>query len=255
MRTTPPQAREFGLIVIGDEVLFGSREDRHFDYFRRLLRGHNFSLIRFWLLPDKPASLTTQLRSSMQEGLPVFVCGGIGATPDDHTRACAAAAANSELRRHPQAAALIEERFGAEAYPTRIHMADLPADCELIPNPFNGIPGFSLRRHFFLPGFPQMAWPMAEWVLDTHFSQTGQALQEASLRVLDIPESKLVPLMERLFNRFPGLKLYSLPHLGDSPFIELGFRGSGDIETAVQALRQGLDGLEVRYEEMPRHPG
>ncbi len=245
-------ASEFGLIVIGDEILFGSREDRHFDHFRRLLGGRNFSLIRFWLVPDRPETLTTQLRFSMQEELPVFVCGGIGATPDDHTRACAAAAANRELQRHPEAAALIEQRFGAEAYPTRIHMADLPAECELIPNPFNGIPGFSLRRHFFLPGFPQMAWPMAEWVLDNHFERSGGPLQEASLRVMDVPESLLVPLMEELFERFEGLKLYSLPHLGDTPFIELGFRGSGDIEAAVQTLRQGLDARKVRYQEMER---
>ena len=247
-----PQPAEFGLIVIGDEILFGSREDRHFDHFRRLLGGRDFSLTRFWLVPDKPETLTAQLHFSMQDGLPVFVCGGIGATPDDHTRACAAAAADRELKRHPEAAALIEQRFGAEAHPTRIHMADLPAGCELIPNPFNGIAGFSLRRHFFLPGFPQMAWPMAEWVLEKHFEQSGGPLREAALRVMDVPESLLVPLMEELFERFAALKLYSLPHLGDPPFIELGFRGRGDIEAAIGALRRGLDTRNVRYQEMPQ---
>jgi molybdopterin-biosynthesis enzyme MoeA-like protein len=246
-----PHPAAFGLIVIGDEILFGSREDRHFDHFRRLLGGRDLSLTRFWLVPDEPEALTAQLRFSMQDGMPVFVCGGIGATPDDHTRACAAAAADTPLQRHPEAAALIEQRFGVEAYPTRIQMADLPAGCELIPNPVNGIAGFSLRRHFFLPGFPQMAWPMAEWVLENHFVPSGHPLQEACLRVTGVPESMLVPLMEALFDRFEELKLYSLPHLGDSPCIELGFRGTGDIEAALRALRQELTARNIRYQEMP----
>jgi molybdopterin-biosynthesis enzyme MoeA-like protein len=246
---SPPDV--FGLIVIGDEILFGSREDRHFEYFRHLLSERDFSLVRFWLVPDEPEPLTKQLRFSMQDNLPVFVCGGIGATPDDHTRQCAAEAGNKELQRHPQAVALIEKRFGAGAYPTRIRMADLPVDCELIPNPINEVPGFSMSRHFFLPGFPQMAWPMAEWVLERYFAGSGASLQEASLWVPDVPESKLVPLMETLCERFDGLKLFSLPHLGDTSFIELGFRGSGDIESAMRELRRGLQAAKVHFQTAP----
>ncbi len=67
----------------------------------------------------------------------VFVFGGIGATPDDHTRQCAADAAGLALVRHPRGAAIIEKRFGREAYPQRIHMAHLPSGCALIPNPVN----------------------------------------------------------------------------------------------------------------------
>ncbi len=237
----------FGLIVIGDEVLFGRRQDSHFQHFRELLGSRGLRLLRCWLLPDQAATLTEHLRFSMRQGLPCFVCGGIGATPDDLTRPCAAEAAGVPLTRHPQAAALIEARFGEAAYPTRIRMADLPADSELIPNPHNRIPGFSIARHHFLPGFPEMAWPMAEWVLEQHYSALASPLVEGSLRIPETPESALVPLMEAFEGRYPGLKLYSLPHMGEESWIELGLRGRGDIEGALAALSQALDEAGFRY--------
>jgi molybdopterin-biosynthesis enzyme MoeA-like protein len=240
---------QFGLILIGDEILFGRRQDSHFNHFRQLLSSRGLRLSRCWLLPDEADSLTAHLRFSLQSDLPVFVCGGIGATPDDLTRPCAAEAVGVPLERHPEAAALIEERFGEAAYPTRIRMADLPAGCELIPNPHNRIPGFSIRRHHFLPGFPEMAWPMAEWVLETLYVARHSAIQEVSLWITDTPESTLVPLMEAFEGRFPGLKLYSLPRLGKPPRIELGLRGRGDIDAALTALRQELKKADIPFQQ------
>jgi molybdopterin-biosynthesis enzyme MoeA-like protein len=229
----------FGLIVIGDEVLNGRRTDKHLPAFKERLGALGHELAWYWVLPDEPRVLIEHLRFSLALGGPAFVCGGIGATPDDHTRACAAAAVGVGLTRHPQAAALIEGRFGEAAYPLRIRMADLPAGCALIPNPVNQIPGFSLQRHWFLPGFPQMAWPMADWVLERHY-RVAAPLEERAVRVTGVPESQLIPLMEDLGRRFPGLKLFSLPHLGEDPHILLGFRGRGGLEQGMGALREAL---------------
>lgn len=77
-------------------------------------------------------------------------------------------------------------------------MANLPRGAELIPNPYNQIPGFSINQHHFLPGFPQMAWPMAEWVLDQLYPSSSQQLSELSLQVIDTPESALVAIMVRI---------------------------------------------------------
>jgi molybdopterin-biosynthesis enzyme MoeA-like protein len=243
------QIDSFGLIVIGDEILFGQRQDSHVNHFRERLDSRGLKLARCWLLPDEAASLTEHLRFSMQSGLPVFVCGGIGATPDDLTRPCAAEAAGVALTRHAEASALIEERFGEAAYPTRIRMADLPQGCALIPNPYNRIAGFSIKGHHFLPGFPEMAWPMAEWVLEKNYPSQVTAIAEASLLVLETPESTLVPIMEAFTGRFPELKLFSLPHLGETPEIELGLRGRGDIATAIKALAQALDQADIPYRQ------
>jgi len=242
----------FGLIVIGDEVLNGRRQDRHLGTFKEMVATRGHQLAWCLILPDDPAVLTRQLSASMASRAPVFCCGGIGATPDDHTRACAAAAAGVELARHAEAARLLEERFGADAYPQRIRMAELPSGASLIPNPVNQVPGFGINAHWFLPGFPQMAWPMAEWVLDHHYTRAAEALHERALVVRGTSESRLIPLMERLGVQFPGLKLFSLPHLGENEadrHILLGFRGRGDLSGAMAALREALAAEGVEYRE------
>ncbi len=247
---TTGERLDFGLIVIGDEILDGVRTDKHLPAFRERLKARGHRLAWCWVLPDDPDRLTRQLRASMAEGLPVFCCGGIGATPDDHTRACAAAAAGVDLVRQPEALALIEAQFGEAAYPFRVRMADLPAGAELVPNPVNRIPGFSLGAHWFLPGFPRMAWPMAEWVLDRHYASAA-APAEASVKVSGVPESGLIPIMSALDGRFAGLKLFSLPHLGDEPadrYVLLGFRGVGDLSGAMEALTAALDEAGMAHE-------
>ncbi|MEJ2576769.1 MAG: molybdopterin-binding protein [Gammaproteobacteria bacterium] len=241
----------FGLVVIGDEILSGKRRDRHFEGFRDLLAQRGFGLAWFQILADDPALITERLRTGMREQRPVFCCGGIGATPDDHTRACAAAAAGVALERHADAVAEIEARFGAEAYPTRVRMADLPAGATLIPNPYNRIPGFSILEHHFLPGFPDMAHPMAAWVLDNLYGAAAEPERELALRVPGVTESALVDLMERLVRAYPGFKLFSLPRLGAPGFVELGFRGRGDLESAYTALCQALRAAGHAYEEVP----
>jgi molybdopterin-biosynthesis enzyme MoeA-like protein len=242
-------SRGFGLIVIGDELLQGGRRDRHLEHFRELLRGRGLGLAWCWILPDQADVLAAQLRRSMGDGLPVFCCGGIGATPDDLTRQCAARAAGVPLERHPGALAEIEGRFGADAWPHRVLMADLPQGCGLIPNPQNRIPGFSLNRHWFLPGFPELAWPMAEWVLDTHFPQAGTPIAERAVWVEGVAESALLPLMESLQSRFPGLKLFSLPRLGARHHVELGFRGREGLDQAFAALLAELNAAGLPYRD------
>lgn len=238
----------FGLIVIGDEILNARRRDRHFAGIGGLLRERGFSLAWLRVLPDDPDYLSAELSRTMAEGIPVFCCGGIGATPDDHTRACAARAAGVALERHPGAVAEIEARFGEEAYPQRIKMAEFPEGSELIPNPYNRIPGFSIRCHYFMPGFPDMAHPMAAWVLDNHFADGGTPERQRAVRVRGVSESQLMELMEELDGCFAGAKLFSLPRLDVGYQIDLGFRGRGDIEAAFEALLAGLTARDVSFE-------
>jgi molybdopterin-biosynthesis enzyme MoeA-like protein len=240
-----------GILVIGDELLLGKRQDQHLPRMIAILdaRGLRLDWARF--VGDDPPLLEETLRETFASGDLVFSFGGIGATPDDVTRQCAAAAAGVPLARHPEAAALIEARFGAAAHPNRILMADLPRGAGLIPNPVNRIAGFSLRDHHFLPGFPNMAWPMAEWVLDTHYRARfpSQPETERSVRVHEVAESALIPAMRELLACFPAVKLASLPSAINSGEIELGVRGEeADVARAFGWLIARLDALGVRHD-------
>ncbi len=231
---------KFGLMVIGDEILSGRRKDTHVAWFRKILRDQGFSLAWVQILPDDPDILVRQLQQSMQAREQVFSCGGIGATPDDHTRQCAAEAADVPLVRHPEAAALIEKQFPDSAWPHRIRMADLPQGSQLIPNPVNNVPGFSINAHYFMPGFPDMAHPMGQWVLQHWYQPDSHPQREQSLRVYGASENELMPILEKLTRDWPQLKLFSLPRMGEKSFVELGFVGNERLEEAFQALQEAL---------------
>ena len=232
---------DFGMLVVGSELLSGKRQDGHFPFLVEALGRRGLELQWCEYLTDDPVRLTARLAVTMASDDIVFSFGGIGATPDDHTRAAAASAAGVALERHPEAAAIIEERFGEEAYPRRIHMAHLPARCTLIPNPVNRIAGFSVGDHHFVPGFPQMAWPMVEWVLDGRYAefQRDEGPVETLLTLPGVSEGQLMEIMQRFVERFPSLRLACLPHMdGDYRETELGIRGE---PAAVDEARGWLE--------------
>lgn len=244
---------DFGAIIIGDEILSGKRQDKHMVHVIEALARRGIELSWCEYLGDHPDRITATLTRTLAAADAVFCFGGIGATPDDHTRRCAAAAAGVPLCRHPDAAAEIEAQFGPEAYPKRILMAELPEGSRIIPNPFNRVPGFSLGHHHFLPGFPEMAWPMMDRVLDTlypHLHHLAQLVDEAII-VKDASESQLLDIMNDCVARFPELRLFSLPHFApEGRRIELGVRGDRDaVPVAMEYLRQGVSALGLRWQE------
>lgn len=244
-----------GMLIVGDELLSGKRQDKHLPKVIELLGARGMSLSWARMVGDDAELLTANLRETFASGDVVLSFGGIGGTPDDVTRQCAAAAAGVAITRHPEAVAILEERFGAEAYPNRIRMAELPEGATLIPNPVNRVPGFSLGHHHFVPGFPNMAWPMIEWVLDTRYRSlfSTAPVVERLLRVLGKPESELIPLMDSVLAQVPGIKLASLPSTEHRSRIELGVKGAPEaVGAAWRLLIAGLDALEATWEPLER---
>ncbi|WP_148716008.1 competence/damage-inducible protein A [Chitinolyticbacter meiyuanensis] len=226
----------FQLFIIGDEILEGRRQDKHFSAVleRLLARGHGLAGVRY--LPDDRDGLTAAFAETLSVGAHVISCGGIGATPDDHTRQALALAANVALELHAEAAAFIVARSGDAAYPHRIRMAEFPLGAQLIPNPVNQVAGCSYRHHHLLPGFPEMAWPMLEWVLD-HLYRPGEAPQKRSLIVPDAREGDLIALMEQLVDNHPALRFSCLPSFGNARHagVHLEFTLTGDAQEAARA--------------------
>ena len=243
----------FGAFIIGDEILVGKREDKHLSAVIAALAKRGLRLAWAQYLGDDLDRLTAALRRSFSTSDVVFSFGGIGATPDDHTRQCAAAALNVQLRIHPEAEREIRGRFGGELTPQRLAMGEFPEGSVIIPNPVNRIPGFSVREHHFVPGFPQMAWPMVEWVLDTKYRKlfNQDRWAEASILVYEAGESQLIPAMRAVEADFKGLKVFSLPSMGNDGsriHVELGVRGDpAQVEPAMQKLRELVGGAGLPY--------
>ena len=253
-----------GLIIIGDEILSGKRQDKHMPKVIEQLAARGLSLAWARYAGDDRGLITAALKDAFASGDLVFSCGGIGATPDDHTRQCAAAALGVDLELHPQARLLIEERMrdvakeqGVPFEPERednvhrLNMGVFPRGATIIPNPYNKIPGFSVHDVHFVPGFPVMAWPMIEWVLDQRYAHLhgGHVQRERSVICFGSMEATLTPLMEDLERRFADIRIFSLPSV-DHPqwgrHIELGVKGTGDVDAAFAAMRVGLEALQIK---------
>ena len=248
-----------GLVIVGDEILSGKRADKHMPKVIELLAARGLELSWAEYVGDSPDRITATLGRAIASGDLVFSCGGIGATPDDHTRQCAGRALGVALELHPQAEVLIRERMQDVAReqgvtyeadrPDNIHrlnMGVFPKGASLIPNPYNKIPGFSVGNVHFVPGFPVMAWPMIEWVLDTHYKHLfrDNANIEKSVIVFGAMEASLTPLMEEIERDHPAVKVFSLPSV-DHPqwgrHIDLGVKG--DPVLVEPAYAHLLDGL------------
>ncbi len=265
-----PTRPEFGLIIVGDEILSGKRADKHLPKFIELLSERGLSLDWADYVGDSPERITQTLKRAFDSGAVVFSCGGIGATPDDHTRQCAGRALGIDLALHPEAEALIRQRMqdlaleqGVPYEPDRednkhrLNMGVFPLGARIIPNPYNKIPGFSCQGAgegavHFVPGFPVMAWPMMAWVLDTHYAHWFQrgAWVEKSVIVFGAMESTLTPLMEELEAKFAGVKVFSLPSVDHPQYgrhIELGVKGHPEVvDAAYFALKAGLATFDAR---------
>lgn len=241
---------QFGIILIGDELLSGKRHDKHMQFIIQALNKRGLELNWVRIVGDEPEILIQTLHETVATDAAIFSFGGIGATPDDITRQCAAKAFNVPLERHPGAMQIMQEKFGDSLFPNRVRMAELPAGSELIPNPINQVPGFSIQQHYFVPGFPNMSHPMVEWVLETYYKNQFKSEHdiEARLQIFNTPESQLIQIMETVLKTNPGIKLSSLPSTKNRNEIELGLRGaSAKVEKAVELLTSMLQEKRVEY--------
>jgi molybdopterin-biosynthesis enzyme MoeA-like protein len=262
-------AGSVGLYVIGDEILSGRRADRHLAKVISLLGDRGMSLAWARFLPDDRAMLTQAFAQSLAEAAVVLSCGGIGATPDDHTRQAAAAALGAALQLHPGAreriaAAVARRGLTDLATPEGqrvLAMGEFPVGARLIENPYNGIPGFAVRQHYFVPGFPVMAWPMIESVLDSELRALHRASAhlERSLLLFERPESSITPLMQDIEARFAPVRSFSLPSVGDGAdgrparrHIELGVKGPPEaVQAAFADMRAQLQAQGAELRDMP----
>ena len=243
----------FAALIIGDEILSGKRQDKHLSKTIASLAARGLSLSYAHYLGDEPERIIGALKQSFATDHIVFCFGGIGATPDDYTRQCAAAALGVGLHPHPDAVAAMTAKPDFELTANRRKMAEFPVGARIIPNPYNQIAAFSCGDHHFLPGFPEMAWPMMEWVLDTrypqHFNQVPFA--EEIIVIHDAGESHLIDAMNRIVSDFPTTKLSSLPqHLPGGRIIELSIRGDPRaVPEAMRQMKSEVQQLGFRFDE------
>ena len=174
-------------------------------------KGHK--LTGSFIIEDDPVLIVETIKFiASQKNAVLFSFGGIGSTPDDYTRKCAALALrDGTLIVHGEAKKIILERLGNKAYPHPIKLAELPKGSALLDNPVNKMPAFSLDdSYFFMPGFPEMSHPMVEKILEKLIPHKKERYRHTLTALCK--ENELIEDME---NMPQGVEFSSLPKLYD----------------------------------------
>jgi molybdopterin-biosynthesis enzyme MoeA-like protein len=246
----------FFALIIGTEILERRRTDSHFDFLSSELLDRGWRLSGSFVVEDDPALIVQSIKFlASQPGSVIFSYGGIGSTPDDHTRKCASIALrDGRLHRHPEAEKIITGRLGERAYPHPINMADLPSGAKLLENPVNGMPAFYLDdRYFFMPGFPSMSHPMTIWALDNIFGRSTKSIHRKSLMAL-CRESELIDVMRTLPD---DVELSSLPRMyDDGPRVEITLSSTDPdiLEEAYRKFEKVLEEKSIHFGEVEKRP-
>jgi len=249
-----------GLIIIGDEILSGRRTDKHLSNLITLLSQRGLQLDWTRTVGDDPellsATLQDTLRGSRENNDLVFSTGGIGATPDDLTREIAARALGTHTEPHPEGMSILKAYANSKGRELTEQLAQLvtfPKGASLIPNPVNSIPGFSIGGHHFVPGFPEMARPMMEWVLDNLYPQLANTqYNEDSILLPGTGESAIIPVMQSIMQDWPDVKVFSLPMMGtERPSVELGAKGNtAEVKAVMSEIKRQLKSKQIDWQRL-----
>ncbi|MFK5977209.1 MAG: molybdopterin-binding protein [Sulfurovum sp.] len=235
---------KFYALIIGTEILNRRREDKHFDFLSKILAQKGHKLSGSFIIEDNPTLIVDTIKFiALQKNSILFSFGGIGSTPDDYTRLCAAIAlSDGELQTHPEIKNTIEERLGEKAYPYAIRMAEVPKGSDVLDNDFNGMPAFSLEsRFYFMPGFPEMSHPMVTKILENEIEDSSTYYRytlEAQCK-----ESELIEAMEMMPE---GVEFSSLPKVRQKGWSVSMSVASYDKKLAKTAFGIYIDMLEQK---------
>ena len=202
----------FYSVIIGTELLNGRRLDAHFSFLNKELLKRGWEQKASFVIKDEPPFIEDVFGLIKNDPDAVMFCfGGIGSTPDDYTRVCAANVfTNGAMEQNKIAEQCIIDQFKDEAYPHRIHMANLPIDAKLLKNVVNNVPGFALEdRYFFTPGFPSMSQSMVIEALDTFYPKNKEKFR--FFLKADCSENDLIDIMKQIpqeidFSSLPQIK-------------------------------------------------
>jgi molybdenum cofactor synthesis domain-containing protein len=225
------------VLIIGDEILSGRTQDTNLRDIARYLGTFGVDLAEARTVPDVHEEIVTALNALRERYDYVITTGGIGPTHDDITADAVAAAFGVELYEHPDILAMMTARWGAELNPARRRMARVPVGGELVKNPVQGPPGFTIGNVFTLAGVPAIMRGMLEDVGPR--LRTGAVTIARTVRVEGSGEGAIAAPLEAVAKAHPAMSLGSYPFYGDGGFgsnLVLRGRDAGEVAATVAEL-------------------
>jgi molybdenum cofactor synthesis domain-containing protein len=234
------------VLIIGDEILSGRTQDTNLRDIARYLGTFGVDLAEARVVPDVHEEIVAALNALRDRYDYVITTGGIGPTHDDITADAVAAAFGVELYEHPEILAMMQARWGDQLNAARRRMARVPMGGELVKNPVQGPPGFTIGNVFTLAGVPAIMRGMLEDVGPR--LRTGAVTISRTVRVEGTGEGAIAAPLEEVAKAHPAMSLGSYPFYGDGGFgsnLVLRGRDAAEVEAAVGELIAVLTGAGV----------
>jgi nicotinamide-nucleotide amidase len=235
------------IITVGNEILSGHILDTntHWLLSRLFLLGEEVR--RVLVLPDDRDEIARCIRESCGSAEYLFVCGGLGATPDDVTTEAVGKAVgrglvvSDEALAHMEALSdfLFEKGFiktKMEVNEAVKKMATVPEGALVLENKAGFCPGSTLlcdgTRVFILPGVPQeLKTIFTEGIEGSYIKpRAGRYTEEL---VLSEVEARIAHLLAKLGEDFPGVSIGSYPTYGAKTLV---IRAMGADKEAVKRV-------------------
>ena len=229
------------VLIIGDEILSGRTQDTNLRDIAKYLGVLGVDLVEARTVPDLLEEIVAALNALRKRYDYVITTGGIGPTHDDITADAVAAAFQVELIEHPEIIEMMRKRWAEEPNPARRRMARVPVGGELVRNPVQGPPGFTIGNVFVLAGVPTIMRGMLEdvgWRL-----RSGAVTVSRTLKVEGSGEGVIAAPLEAVARAHPRMSLGSYPFFGDGVYgSNLVLRGRDSLELAA-AVQELIDAL------------
>jgi molybdopterin-biosynthesis enzyme MoeA-like protein len=217
------------LVAIGDELVGGFIVDTNSHWLAERLRLLGFPVKRATQVRDRPNEIVEQVRRELDDPdlVQVFLCGGLGPTPDDRTFVSLAGALGRELVIWEETRARIERRVrrmfeaglldSPDMTEGNLRMARIPAEpAHVFKNRRGMAPGVVYeqagKRIFVLPGVPLELKGIFTEELEPAFLAGGAAATVRELRFTFAVEARFYPVMRELEEKFPDVSIGSYPN-------------------------------------------
>jgi molybdenum cofactor synthesis domain-containing protein len=242
------------VLIIGDEILSGRTQDTNLGDIARYLAVHGVDLAEARTVPDVMAEIVAAVNALRARYDYLITTGGIGPTHDDITADAIAEAFGVELYEHPEILEIMRRRWSGELTPARRRMARVPVGGDLVKNPVQGPPGFTIGNVFVLAGVPQIMRGMLQdlgWRM-----QGGAVTVSRTVRVEGSGEGVIAAPLERVAKAHPAMSLGSYPFFGPEGYgsnLVLRGRDPEEVAATVQELIAALnaEGITTGVRELP----
>jgi len=249
------------IIAVGDEILGGFTLDTNSHWLASRLFAAGYPVRRLDVVGDVEPDIVDAVGRHLT--LPdigrIFVCGGLGPTPDDRTYAALGRALGRPLHYHRAVGAQMQNylflsgaaarRGTAELNAGNRKMAMVPAGATILRNGAGMAPGLAFdvgpnRFLFALPGVPAELRAVFDHEIEPRYLLGEVAHTVMELRYRMAPESAFHDVMVQLAGEYPDVSLGSYPQ---TELRELVLRASGHDPSRVRAVLDAVRDRLTRY--------